>query len=513
MFTNSNYIRLWQVEYKGVNNLNNDDVLIYRNKLVFKIILAISLIVTVSSIMSKKSVTFLAILIVFSILINTSNFVLLYLKNSKSAYSSYLNVIGFFVTLTFLFIDDPSLNKFLFLFPALVISIIYQNKKLVLFSSSVSIVLSVLAFIFFKQEVYGGYALVESKSLIYTLTIIGIMSILMYFQTVSSEKIRLLSLKNEQNAKESEKQGQTMVSQMTHNVNAINDFSVNLQKNTEEVEIRTHDIHDHMKEIAQNVKSQNDSVSKATEYISMTNNEMKNIDDSLNIMRVKNQESDLILIQSKNLVQNFQNTIKVLQDTFDSSFETSNRLKRKTDEVGKIITVIQDISRQTNLLALNASIEAARAGEHGKGFAVVADEVKKLANTSQVSTNEITSILEEIQKEMEINQNKMKQSQTAAKESNEGANEVGKVFGIIENHTESSRLESESIISKIEVLDSIVKDILSEMSSISTASKNNDVNISELNSEFSSLQEHISAISNQFKVLKDNSNLLLTTED
>jgi len=88
-----------------------------------------------------------------------------------------------------------------------------------------------------------------------------------------------------------------------------------------------------------------------------------------------------------------------IESTARRTADVVNRLGERAENIGSILTVIEDFTDQTGLLALNAAILAARAGEHGKGFAVVAAEIRELANRTAASTKEIGKLITSVQEE------------------------------------------------------------------------------------------------------------------
>jgi methyl-accepting chemotaxis protein len=99
------------------------------------------------------------------------------------------------------------------------------------------------------------------------------------------------------------------------------------------------------------------------------------------------------------IVENAITSINGIANTTRETSQVVAILGSRSQDVGKIIKVIDDIADQTNLLALNAAIEAARAGQYGRGFAVVADEVRKLAEKTTVATKEIRETIGIIQQD------------------------------------------------------------------------------------------------------------------
>ncbi len=94
------------------------------------------------------------------------------------------------------------------------------------------------------------------------------------------------------------------------------------------------------------------------------------------------------------------NTIRGMDTIREQIQETSKRIKRlgeSSQEIGNIVSLINDIADQTNILALNAAIQASAAGEAGRGFAVVADEVQRLAERSSNATKQIEALVKTIQ--------------------------------------------------------------------------------------------------------------------
>jgi methyl-accepting chemotaxis protein len=148
-------------------------------------------------------------------------------------------------------------------------------------------------------------------------------------------------------------------------------------------------------------------------------------------------------------------SLRNIGNTTEKTMEMINKLGERSQEIGSIVEVIDEIADQTNLLALNAAIEAARAGDAGRGFAVVAEEIRKLAERSMEATQEIAGVIKQVQSE----------TQTAIKATGETYREGKDGIALAEN----SRDAFSSIIGSIKESSDVIQGIANSTAELNKA--------------------------------------------
>ena len=212
----------------------------------------------------------------------------------------------------------------------------------------------------------------------------------------------------------------------------------NIQHSADELGRSTHVVADSSSQAQNAAEEQHAASMRSVDQIKIISAGTEKIAE---IARQTEQNSAKTLELSKKGNEAMNNTTEAINKVSSTVLETAEKiktLKDKSTEISGSAGLIAEVADQTNLLALNAAIEAARAGEHGRGFAVVADEVRKLAERTGDTTAQITNMITEIQKEIEITVSAMEQTLPQVEKGLELAGITSEILNEIQKQAQGS---------------------------------------------------------------------------
>lgn len=187
------------------------------------------------------------------------------------------------------------------------------------------------------------------------------------------------------------------------------------------------------------------------------------------------------------------NTIHGMDNIREQIQDTAKRIKRlgeSSQEIGDIVSLIDDIADQTNILALNAAIQASMAGDAGRGFAVVADEVQRLAERSSAATRQIETLVRAIQADTNEAVISMEQTTTEVVRGARLAHDAGvaleEIEGVSQNLADliqrisNAAQEQTRSAAQISLTMNVIQQITNQTSSGSTATADSIGNLAKM---------------------------------
>lgn len=181
--------------------------------------------------------------------------------------------------------------------------------------------------------------------------------------------------------------------------------------------------------------------------------------------------------------------VKAIAKTIEESGKLIRLLGERSNQIGAILNVINEIADQTNLLALNAAIEAARAGDAGRGFAVVADEVRKLAERTANSTSEIGEMIRAIQEEVSRMVSSMDGVTVEVRSGVDLSSQAGDVLRHIVESVDELHVMVQQIASATEQMAATSHDINKDIETIAAVSKETSGSSGQINEAARKLSE------------------------
>jgi len=190
------------------------------------------------------------------------------------------------------------------------------------------------------------------------------------------------------------------VMMMATSINQVSENADELAQFVEETAMAIDDMANTVRKVAESTEALAESAEKTAGAMEAIDNSTRSIGDSVNETTMLAEEVARSADSGSELVGETATSVSKIKDAIDAATETITRLGKRSDQIGEVTHVINEIADRTHLLALNAAILAAQAGTQGRGFRIVADEIKELSERTSASTREIEEVVQSVREDV-----------------------------------------------------------------------------------------------------------------
>ena len=286
-----------------------------------------------------------------------------------------------------------------------------------------------------------------------------------------------------------------------------------LSSETAKVLQRVSDLSADVAQASMQVKEQSDEVmgivEKEGEEVEKASKALITAADSMTkiaaVARSANQSAEHAMKTTRQAMETVNTTVSGINNTRETIRETEKRIKRlgeRSQEISLAVNLINSISERTHILALNASMHAASAGEAGRGFAVVADEVQRLAENARQATQQISSLVHNIQADTAETMSAMNQAIEQVVAGSRLAEQAGQQMEITEQSTAQLVKAVQQIAIASEAQVRINRDLVVRADSINASTQYTNVKLKEQSLQTHSLVEYARGLLSAVRVFK-----------
>ncbi len=321
-------------------------------------------------------------------------------------------------------------------------------------SSVISIASAFLAFTIWDFTV-SKLDLISSGFFVCTISLIGIVGVILRYYTAKREYIATLSLEEMVNKDEVKNE---IMEQMKHLMARTKHIIINSSSATNKSEFD-------LEKITRNIADIEDKIVKLDDEVTLSSQLSKEVSDFISkaVTLISSQSSSIdessasimgISSSIKNISSVYRDKVQTIVQLRESAISgnlemqnTLNIIKKVTQSANiiiEMINIINDIAAKTNLLSMNAFIEASHAGQYGKGFSVVAQEIRKLAENTANNSLEITKSLKSVVNDMQVSEKSAQKTGDVLVEIAASTNEVAD--RMIEMDDNMQKLDQDSIL-------------------------------------------------------------------